>query len=263
MGRGTSPLSNPPAVDQEVAAIDLRDNITAKKGDLRDIITKKSPPAPKKQAKPWLKADRSYSGPGLWPDNQDDHDIRERGKTAEAREKEKEAELALAATRAAREAAEEDEARAVNKKIALLVSYKDALVKTSCQPHGSQRTLHSRKRGRTRTPSRSRSSTPAPSASRSPRPAEDGRRLTARRGKDKSRRQSYSRSPSPEPRRRAARSPARTVPGLSLQEERRKSTFRGREYSPPRSPPRPPSPRTPPSRSPSWQVACRRRSGKR
>ena len=142
-------------------------------------------------------------------------------------EREKEAELALVATRAAREAAEAEEARAVNKRIAALVTYKDALLQDSTQPTGSQHTLHSRKRGRSRTPSRSPTST-APSASRSPRPTER-RRLTTGSGKDKNRRHTYSRSPSPEPRRRPARSPARNVPGLSFQQDERKmSSIRGR-----------------------------------
>ena len=144
----------------------MRDQITPKKQDLRDvIINKRTLSAPRKQAKPWLKADRSYSGLGILAGNLDGHDIREREKISEAREREKEAELALVATRAAREAAEEEEARAVNKRIAALVTYKDALLQDSNQPTGSQRTLHSRKRGRSRTPARSPTSS-APSASR-------------------------------------------------------------------------------------------------
>ena len=89
-----------------------------------------------------------------------DYDIRERQKTEEARKREKEAEQALAKSRAMREAAENNEARFVNRKIALLVSYKDALISNSSQPQGRQRPLHSRKRART--PSRSPSSSQHP-----------------------------------------------------------------------------------------------------
>ena len=57
-----------------------------------------------------------------------DQDIRERKKTDAAREREREAEQVLAEAKALREAAEENEARVVDRKISDLVSYKDALV---------------------------------------------------------------------------------------------------------------------------------------
>ena len=224
MGRGPTPPSAPPPAELCEPVPDLRQLITPKKVDLRNSIIRKTPPAPRKLHK--SKRNRSYTGPVAG--REAEYDIRERQKTEEAREREREAEQVLAETRALREAAEEDEARVVNKKIAVLVSYKDALVSNSSQPHGSQHPLHSRKRGRTRTPSRSPSSSPAPSPCRSPRPEAERRRETARGGKGKERRRSYSRSPIPEHRRRAARTPERAIPGLAFREDRRRSLLKGR-----------------------------------
>ena len=80
----------------------------------------KAPRKEPKQSK--TKRDCSYTGPGAWVGREGEYDIRERQKTEEARKREKEAEQTLAESRAMREAAENDEARVVNRKIALLVS---------------------------------------------------------------------------------------------------------------------------------------------
>ena len=158
-----------------------------------------------------------------------------------------------------RVAAEENEARVVDRQINDLVSYKDALVSNSSQLQGKQYPLHSRKRERSRTPSCSPPCSPTPSPSRSSVLGAERRRTTVRGGKGKDRRGSFSRSPSPDRRSCAARTPDRTIPGLVYGDDRRGSLqSRGREFTPRRSPSRRPSPGSPP-RFPSWQVASRRR----
>ena len=196
--------------------------------------------------------DLSYSGLKLGGAEQD---IRERKK------KEREAELALAEARALRVAAEENEARVVDRQINDLVTYKDALISNSTQMQGKQYPLHSRKRDRSRTPSRSPSRTPTPSPSWSPVSGTERRRATVRSGKGKDRRRSFSRSPSPERRPPATRNLERSIPGLVYGDERR-SSHNSREFTPRRSPSRRPTPGTPP-RSPSWHVASRRRRRER
>ena len=148
----TMPSSPQPAtVSEPVPVPDLRDLITPKKSNLRATITsRKTPAAPRKAYRP--NRGRSYSGLKM---GETDMDIRERKKTDAARKREREAEQVLAEAKALREAAEENEARVVDRQISDLVSYKDALVSNSSQPQGSQYTLHSRKRGRSRTPSSS------------------------------------------------------------------------------------------------------------
>ena len=120
--------------------------------------------------------DLSYSGLKLGGAEQD---IRER------KRKEREAELALAEARALRVAAEENEARVVDRQINDLVTYKDALVSNSTQLQGKQYPLHSRKRERSRTPSCSPPCSPTPSPCRSPVSGAERRRTTVRSGKGK------------------------------------------------------------------------------
>ena len=227
---------------------DLRDNLTAKKQDLRDKIT------PKKviSRKPWMKGkDLSYSGSKHGTAEQD---IRDRQR------KEREAEKALLEARALREAAEENEARVVDSQIQDLYTYKDALIQNSTQRQGKQYPLLSRKRDRSRTPSRSpsRTPTPAPSSSWSSVSGAERRRATVRTGKGKDRRRSFSRSPTPERKPAATRNTDRTIPGLSMVDDRRSSRSR-REFTPSRSPPRRRTPGTP-TRSPSWHAVASRRS---
>ena len=156
-----------------------------------------------------------------------------------------------------RVAAEENEARVVDRQINDLVTYKDALVSNSTQLQGKQYPLHSRKRERSRTPSCSPPCSPTPSPCRSPVSGAERRRTTVRSGKGKDRRRSFSRSPSPDRRPQAARNLDRSIPGLVYGDERR-SSHHSREFTPRRSPSRRPSPGSPP-RSPPWQVASRRR----
>ena len=184
-------------------------------------------------------------------------DIRERKK------QERDAELALAEARALREAAEENEARAVDRHINVLVTYKDALVSNSTQRQGPQIPLHSRKRERSRSLSSSPPGTPSPSPSRSTVAGAERRRATVRAGKGKDRRASYSRSPSPIQRTRVMSTPVRSIPGLTYREDRSDTHLsRRRERTPYRSPARRPSPGTPPG-SPAWQVATSRRRRER